>query len=239
MKAYQAALDDNRKKRRIPESKQGVKLDKQALQAYERYVVAQFRCSSAEEMAAERKQAIESLIPGTLDYYHLYFLDLVKQKKTLEEFSAQEKKMYQTFNSQFGQTAQFYEIEMRILLLNRLEELPRVDQDASKEDIQANLELIEYLQENYLKQTSGSAAKPDWIDDLRDEASDGQASGHRAKHTHDFAADFSRAKKTKEIMDSYSKHQRVDNWAVLGFENDVDWDQVLPEQVYQHATWLA
>ena len=55
-----------------------------------------------EEIAKERSAAIESLIPGTVNYYHLFFLDLVKNKKTFNDFSEEEKKMYKTFEEKHG-----------------------------------------------------------------------------------------------------------------------------------------
>jgi hypothetical protein len=46
----------------------------------------------------ERKAAIDSLIPGTLPYYHLYFLDLIKRKRKLEDFNADETELWQKFD---------------------------------------------------------------------------------------------------------------------------------------------
>ena len=82
-------------------------MDEQTIEAYERYVLAQFRFSDVGEIAKERAAAIESLIPGTINYYHLFFLDLVKNKKTFNDFSENEKKMYQDFEEKHGKQDKF------------------------------------------------------------------------------------------------------------------------------------
>ena len=70
------------------------------LQAYERYVMAQFKDpSKAEE---ERQSAIQSLIPGTLHFYHLYFLDQVKKGKKLKDFSKDDTKLWEKFDEKYG-----------------------------------------------------------------------------------------------------------------------------------------
>ena len=82
-------------------------MDEQTIEAYERYVLAQFRFSDVGEIAKERAAAIESLIPGTINYYHLFFLDLVKNKKTFNDFGENEKKMYQDFEEKHGKQDKF------------------------------------------------------------------------------------------------------------------------------------
>ena len=54
-------------------------MDQSVIEAYERYVMAQFTKESKEAIEAEKQDAIKSLIPGTKHYYHLYFLDLLKK----------------------------------------------------------------------------------------------------------------------------------------------------------------
>lgn len=127
---------DSKKSRHIPSNNLGDSLDKQTLHAYERYVLAQFKFATEDQIRAERQDAILSLIPGTLNYYHLFFLDLVKHKKKISDFSKEETKQYKQFNEQHGQTKQFYEIEMWLLLLNRLDELPKVNAQSSADDIE-------------------------------------------------------------------------------------------------------
>ena len=59
--------------------------------------MAQFRFKDATEAETERREAIESLIPGTIHFYHLYFLDLAKKKKKLLNFSPEDKKLFKKF----------------------------------------------------------------------------------------------------------------------------------------------
>jgi hypothetical protein len=42
------------------------------------------------------------LIPGTLYHYHLFFLDLVKSKRDIKDFSKEEKDLFDRFNKKFG-----------------------------------------------------------------------------------------------------------------------------------------
>lgn len=66
------------------------------------------------DIQSYKKKAIESLIPGTLYHYHLFFLDLVKTKKDINEFSKEEKELYDKFNKKFGKSTQFYEVETKL-----------------------------------------------------------------------------------------------------------------------------
>ena len=54
-------------------------MDQSVIEAYERYVMAQFKWPNADGIEVERGDAIKSLIPGTKYYYHLYFLNLIKK----------------------------------------------------------------------------------------------------------------------------------------------------------------
>ena len=99
MKGYET------KHRSVPTSNHWMKnVDKTVFESYERYVMAQFKHSDEAEIENERKAAIENLIPGTVHYFHLYFLDLVKRKKKVDDFTSQEKSLYATFNKKFGTT---------------------------------------------------------------------------------------------------------------------------------------
>ena len=64
------------------------------MEAYERYILAQFKFSDPAKIDEERASAIDSLIPGTKHYYHLYFLNLVKKQKELHDFTEEEAKLY-------------------------------------------------------------------------------------------------------------------------------------------------
>ena len=75
---YAEVMKKSVEERRAPPNRffTSPKLDQSTFEAYERYVMAQFRFTDATEAESERREAIESLIPGTVGYYHLYFLDL-------------------------------------------------------------------------------------------------------------------------------------------------------------------
>ena len=64
------------------------------LQAYERYVMAQFKFQDKSDIEKERAKAIETLIPGTIHYFHLYFLNLVKTKRTRKEWTKEQKDLW-------------------------------------------------------------------------------------------------------------------------------------------------
>jgi len=78
-------------------------------------MMAQFRFSETAQITEERQKAIESLIPGSLNYYHLYFLDLLKRKK-FADFSEAEKNDYNKFFTQHHTTSLFNEVEAQMLL---------------------------------------------------------------------------------------------------------------------------
>jgi hypothetical protein len=148
-------------------------MDKHTLEVYERYVLAQFKYSDAKKIEQERKEAIESLIPGTQHFYHLYFLDLVKRKKKLESFSKEETDLYAKFNKNFGQTEEFYEVEMYIILLNRMESMKPMNEDTDDKAVTDSIDLMTYLQDNFL-QNRGSGQyyeRPDWMNDHNNDSS--------------------------------------------------------------------
>ena len=78
--------------------------DRSVQQAYERYVLAQFLFKNQNDIQTYRLKALESLIPGTLYHYHLFFLDLIKSKRDIKDFSKEEQELYGKFNKKFGQT---------------------------------------------------------------------------------------------------------------------------------------
>jgi len=59
-------------------------IDQSTLAVYERYVMAHFKFQDEDKVKQEKNAAIESLIPGTVFYFHLYFLDLLETKKKVE-----------------------------------------------------------------------------------------------------------------------------------------------------------
>ena len=109
----------NDKYRNIPNNSRG-DLTEEALQAYERYALAQFKFQSQDDIKKERMAAIESLIPGSLDYFHLYFINVIKEKKSMEDFSKQDLEHWKKFDRNFGTTPKFYEIEIQIELIHKM-----------------------------------------------------------------------------------------------------------------------
>ena len=245
-KEYKNVIQDDNKYRSVPKNTQWKSLDKGTLEAYERYVLAQFKYDSADAIDKERKQAIESLIPGTKNFYHLYFLDLVKKKKKLIDFSDEEKELYKKFNTQFGQSQEFYEVEMWIMLLNRIELMTPTTQDTELADIEENLNLMDYLQDNFLNNREHSylGSRPQWMDDHNNDSSqseneDNDASKSRKMETKNFTEMFSKERKLTDILSYYKRNNYLNNQDIIGFDNEVDWDAVKPEHVYSHAVWMA
>ena len=52
----------------------------------------------------ERKIAIDSLVPGSLHYYHLYFLDLSKKFNNFSDLDLNQKEQFSRFELTYGQT---------------------------------------------------------------------------------------------------------------------------------------
>ena len=139
-----------------------INLDRPTLEAFERYVMAQFRFGDAKSIQEERQAAIDSLIPGTLNYYHLFFLDLGKTKKKVELFTPDELKLWAGFKEKHGKTSQFMEVEMLFLVLNRLDLLDGINDKTSNEEIQKNLDLIEYIFNQYVKSKPPLFMRPNY-----------------------------------------------------------------------------
>ena len=51
------------------------------------------------------------MIPGTLYYFHLYFIDLAKTKE-FDDFTEDEKSLYSKFEKKFNNTQEFQEVEI-------------------------------------------------------------------------------------------------------------------------------
>ena len=75
------------------------------------------------------------MIPGTVNFYHLYFLDLAKKKKKVKSFTTEESKLYKKFKEQYGYSYQFIEVEMWFLVLNRLEILDEINEKTNDKNI--------------------------------------------------------------------------------------------------------
>ena len=125
-----------RMRRRLPPNAAGGddSMDRSTLEAYERYVLAQFKFTEPEDVEQERTDAISSLLPGTKHYYRLYFLNLAKQKKQLQDFTDDEAELYLKFDQKYGKDALFSEVETWLQLINPLEKLPNMSKDISNED---------------------------------------------------------------------------------------------------------
>jgi hypothetical protein len=114
---------------------------------------------------AEQQKAIESLIPGSLYHYHLYFIHLSKQKD-FDELSAEDKELYAKFEEKFVKTPEFLEVETAFHVIRKLEKLPKkADDDAmNDEKVKELLEIVDYIDnqinENY-EPTRGSI--PDYM----------------------------------------------------------------------------
>jgi len=59
--------------------------------------MAQFKFSNPNDIKKERAEAIKSLIPGTVSYYHLFFLDVLKERPLLEDFTLDELELFIKF----------------------------------------------------------------------------------------------------------------------------------------------
>ena len=51
------------------------------------------------------------MIPGTLYYFHLYFIDLAKTKQ-FDDLTEDEKSLYSKFEKKFNNTREFQEVEI-------------------------------------------------------------------------------------------------------------------------------
>ena len=112
-------------------------MDLQVVKAYETYVMAQvwFADQGVDAVRSEQKKAIDSLIPGSLYFFHLYFTDLSKQKD-FDEMNGQEKDLYSKFKEKFKETAEFLEVETAFHIVRKLDKLPKqVDESTKDEDI--------------------------------------------------------------------------------------------------------
>ena len=97
--------------------------------------------------------AIHSLIPGTKHYYHLYFLNLAKQQKKIEDFTEEEAELYLRFDEQHSGDALFAEVETWLKLINPLEKLPAMSEATSQEDAKEYSDIIDLITAKYVRKT--------------------------------------------------------------------------------------
>jgi hypothetical protein len=98
----------------------------------------------------EQKDAINSLIPGTERYYHLYFLHLAKKKNSISEFTDQEKELYNNFAKKFGDSPLFLEVETRFLVINQVGGLKKIDAKSSVKDIDEMLKVYTQFYDSFV-----------------------------------------------------------------------------------------
>ena len=92
--------------------------------AYERYVLAGLKFEpNSDALNHERQLAIEMLTPKTVHHYHLKCLDILKAKKTLQTLTDDELALFDAFSEDYGQTPQFYEVEMELIALQNLDQI--------------------------------------------------------------------------------------------------------------------
>lgn len=113
--------------------------------------MAQFKFQDKSDIEQERAKAIETLIPGTIHYFHLYFLNLVKTKRTRKEWTKEQKDLWLQFDERFGTSEEFYEVETWLNVIHPLEALPEASEDLSKQDQKNYMSMIEYIKKYYMK----------------------------------------------------------------------------------------
>ena len=110
---------------------------------------------------------------------------------------------------------------MWIMLLNRMDAMTPIDASTEEQDIQESLDLMEYLQTNYLNNTSSSHSrqtKPAWVDHHNnDSQSEGENEDVKFTKTQitNFTTKFSKQTKIESCMRSYKAHKRF----MSGFED--------------------
>lgn len=182
------------------------------------------------------------MIPGTVYYFHLYFLDLVKKKKTIDEFNDEQIKLYNIFEEKHGQSTQFSEIETWVLVTNRIEGLPKVNSETNEQDIEQNIDVIEYLYDTYVSKQEISYRKPAILQEDEIEGSSLVEENKAKSQTLDLQGKFDRALVAKKMEQKYldevtrlaktNKKPEIDN-NIIGFENEINWSIFTSEYVYK------
>ena len=85
------------------------------------------------------------MIPGTLYYFHLYFIDLAKTKQ-FDDLTEDEKSLYSKFEKKFNNTREFQEVEIAFQVVRKLEKLPsKIDEKTSNEQVEAFLDVMDFI----------------------------------------------------------------------------------------------
>lgn len=148
-------------------------------------------------------------------------------------------KLYNLFEEKYGQSTQFTEIETWVLVTNRIEGLPKVDKDTNSQDIEQNIDVIEYLYDNYIKQKI-DFNKPSI---LEDDQTDGSSLVEAKKvQTLDLEGQFDRALMARKMeqkyidkVTKYSNKMPGIDYSLVGFENEINWSIFSCEYVYKFS----
>ena len=117
--------------------------------------------------------------------------------------------MYNKFQEKHGKTSEFTEIETWVLVINRIEGLPKVDAETNEEGIKENLDVIEYLYYYYVKEEA-EYERPEILDDNDAEDEDAEGSSLVKQKTYksnfvDLEKKFDRVKLAKELEEEALK----------------------------------
>lgn len=217
------------------------KLDANTFAAYEQYVMAPFRFGSDAEVDEHRRKAIESLIPGTLHYFHLYFLDLAKRGVTEERFDSEQAKMFAKFEKKHGTTPEFAEIDCWFSFIQK------VENGGSTQDMDLATQVAEYLQEalDNVKPISEQVTlhAPEWLHDATETSSqsgeENQGKAQKQCTSCNLSQGYDRQKRIDQIYEKYVKSKKLTELHKLAnLENEIDWTKFSPAAAFEYAQWL-
>lgn len=77
-------------------------------------------------------------------------MHLAKTKKSLSEFTAQEKELYTNFAKKFGDSPLFLEVETRFRLINQVAGLKKIDAKSSEKDIDEMLKVYTQFYDSFV-----------------------------------------------------------------------------------------
>ena len=240
-------------------------MDHEVVQAYERYVMAQvwYGDQGLDAVRSEQSKAIESLIPGTLYYYHLYFIDMAKQK-VFDQMTTEEASLYEHFKQNYSRTREFLEVETAFHVVHKLQKLPKeIDEQTSNEDVVAFLNLVDYIDDQINDQVfEPQLSRPAYMNTQAmqegnsDQSEDEEAEGKQLE-CFDAAKYFNKESLIKEAHDKIKEHckniQYTNQYRVnvhddlTGMQmskyyrvfNEIDWTLCEPQYVYGQALLLA
>ena len=203
--------------------------------------MAQFRFNTDHEIEQHQRKAIESLIPGTLHYFHLYFLDLAKRGVTEDRFDAEQAKMFAKFEKKFGTTPEYAEIDCWFSFIQK------VENGDSTQDMDVATQVAEYLQEalDNVKPLSEqvSLVAPEWLHDATETSSQSgeETQGKIQKQctSSDLSQGYDRQKRIDSIYDKYAKSKKLTELhKLMNLENDIDWTKFTPQSAFEYAEWM-